>query len=502
MNNRFLLTLMAVIVSLNIALSQEPAEIAIFLESTDCTSGRVCYKIGVRIPDTSAYLADQIYRVYYDSEYAVLDESSVTSLLDENYYSDPAVKLHVSGIDASSINGPLTFERELGFLNFAITIFNLDFDSTQSRHADWTYTSSFCFDVQSDVWDDPQKHLNIVLGRKDVTSAYAPAYTLVSRISQISGFGPLELSNHGDIDENSGLESYLTGSCQEASTESYMHEISGQITRPDLTPLANVNVHLNGFEGATVATNEFGQYFVEGFSPFSYEVSPEKTDDVLEGIDEADFNLLMAYVRGDTIFSDPLQFLAADVNSDQVVDIEDAFMLFSVMTGASENFTDNRSYLFIPQDTPMPDVRSGNVLLEEWKQSVTLNPLSKDMDNVDFIAIKIGDITGATCPTCVKRQVFGRYASGRSSVKNFKVGVYPNPASDYIQVVLDSDEFQDRLAFRLVNTNGEIVVHHEFTNHRDRGQLRIPVSSLPSGNYFLNLTDGLSSSTEMISIQH
>ena len=107
----------------------------------------------------------------------------------------------------------------------------------------------------------------------------------------------------------------------------------------------------------------------------------------------------MAYVRGDTVFSDPLQFLAADVNEDQVVDIEDAFVLFSVMTGAAQNFPDNRSYIFIPAETPMPDVKSGNVLLSEWKNSLAISPLSEDMTDLDFIAVKIGDVTGGVDPS-------------------------------------------------------------------------------------------------------
>jgi hypothetical protein len=503
MNNRFLITLAIAAFSLIQANSQDSAEIAIFLDSADCTSNRVCYKIGVRMTDTSEYLADQIYRIYYDSKYAVIDESSVKSLLDNNYYSDATVKLHVSGINASSIGGPLSFEEDLGFLNYVITIFNLDFDSTQSRHTEWRYTSSFCFDVQSEMWDDPLKHMNLVLGRKEMTSAYAPAYTLVSSINQDSKFGPRELTNHGDINENSGKEAYLNGSCQSESNESYLYEVSGQIIKPDRSPLANVRVQLNGYEGVSSSTDEYGQYLLEGFSPFSYEVRPEKSDDILQDIDEEDFNLLMAYIRGDTVFSDPLQFLAADVNEDQVIDVEDAFTLFSVMTGSAEHFPNNRSYLFIPAETPMPSVESGNVLLSPWSNSLFLSDLSEDMTDLDFIAVKIGDVTGSTCSTCVKQKELSRYAaSGRSSKRSLSVGVYPNPATNFLQVVFDAHDFKDRVTYRLVSTSGEIIVLNELPLKNDQELLRIPVASLPSGNYFLNLTDGQVSSTEMVSIQH
>ena len=91
------------------------------------------------------------------------------------------------------------------------------------------------------------------------------------------------------------------------------------------------------------------------------------------------------------------------------------------------------------------------------KNSLFLSPLSEDMTDLDFIAVKIGDVTGSTCSTCVKRQVFGRYASGRSSVKNLSVGVYPNPASNFLQVVLDAHDFHRLLLDSIEKTMLKIL---------------------------------------------
>jgi PKD repeat protein len=71
-----------------------------------------------------------------------------------------------------------------------------------------------------------------------------------------------------------------------------------------------------------------------------------------------------------------------------------------------------------------------------------------------------------------------------SSEVPFSVSVYPNPASDMVNIV--SDFFHDNVEVNLYDMQGKNVLHHLYL--KQAGDLGLDVSALPKGIYFLNLT--------------
>jgi len=78
-----------------------------------------------------------------------------------------------------------------------------------------------------------------------------------------------------------------------------------------------------------------------------------------------------------------------------------------------------------------------------------------------------------------------------SSVKAVRIGsvgavsVYPNPASDYINITLGGDAVSSNI--RLVNLAGQVLMEKNVTNARGT-TVPLTVSSLPSGNYLVVIT--------------
>lgn len=112
----------------------------------DLKSGQQCYQVVLTNQGSKdVTLAGQNYRLYYDSETAILSESSIKSMLPTQYTSMKLVR-HFFDVDASGF-GVLPYDAHLGFINLA-TDLNLSASGGLSIPAGKQIsTASMCFDV-------------------------------------------------------------------------------------------------------------------------------------------------------------------------------------------------------------------------------------------------------------------------------------------------------------------------------------------------------------------
>ncbi len=75
---------------------------------------------------------------------------------------------------------------------------------------------------------------------------------------------------------------------------------------------------------------------------------------------------------------------------------------------------------------------------------------------------------------------------GEPLSNNFDLKVYPNPASEYIIVELQSNEIKDG-TIQLYDMNGRIVYHEKF--NLTEGTNRIDLTDLNSSQYILKVSD-------------
>jgi O-glycosyl hydrolase len=156
--------------------------------------------------------------------------------------------------------------------------------------------------------------------------------------------------------------------------------------------VSGVALNLTGdtnVSGATIADGTYGlsNLPVGG----TYCVTPSKTDDSapVYGVTVADLAMVQARILGKLPLG-PYQLLAADVNNSGNVTVADLALIQAMILGRRNNFPAGM-WRFVPADYVFPDP------LNPWRapgQAWYTNQMT-DVTNVDFVAIKLGDVNGS-----------------------------------------------------------------------------------------------------------
>lgn len=88
--------------------------------------------------------------------------------------------------------------------------------------------------------------------------------------------------------------------------------------------------------------------------------------------------------------------------------------------------------------------------------------------------------------------------STKEELTEQEVRIFPNPATDYVQIQLDLDRAQNVDVF-LTDVSGKILkMNHHSKLYSDL--LKVDVTSVPAGTYFLNVTTEEGRLTKKISV--
>ncbi|MEZ4926068.1 MAG: T9SS type A sorting domain-containing protein [Saprospiraceae bacterium] len=120
----------------------------------------------------------------------------------------------------------------------------------------------------------------------------------------------------------------------------------------------------------------------------SFTATPFSTGDPLENVSNVDLQILSDHIHGITPFTEPWQWVAADINNDQVVDSQDSLELSDMLAGVYQEFPHNQSWRFVRQDYVFP---SPTPLSQAIPDTIKVWELSAVPD-FTFKAIKVGDL--------------------------------------------------------------------------------------------------------------
>jgi len=212
----------------------------------------------------------------------------------------------------------------------------------------------------------------------------------------------LEFDVVGNLDDTTNLtfikaqanESDVSATGTSALVVKNAFEISGNITyysNPDL-PVRNVQMTIKGDGFYSVSTDETGYYLFSDIPPGNYVLTPSKNDDI-GGLTATDVSRIERYASGLFFGFDDYQMIAADVTRNGEVNATDASILSSYIEGQTDSLnSDGIEWVFIPAD-------SDNVPLNTYASDREYSPLSSHRENENFIAIRLGDVTGEWTPT-------------------------------------------------------------------------------------------------------
>lgn len=140
-------------------------------------------------------------------------------------------------------------------------------------------------------------------------------------------------------------------------------------------------------------TDDGGQY---SFShvPFgsSYTIKPQRNDNHLSGITTLDLIVMLKHILGIDAFDEPWDYIAADIDRSGYVSVNDLLGLQQMLVQSIYNQPVNAEWRFVDASFAFSD--PADPLSSELPEDYQINEFTGDMAGLDFIGVKLGDLTG------------------------------------------------------------------------------------------------------------
>jgi hypothetical protein len=169
--------------------------------------------------------------------------------------------------------------------------------------------------------------------------------------------------------------------------------VRGTIATADADMVPNVEVDLVGSNLPAEVTDDLGQY---AFPPMphggAYVIAPLLNTEHKKGVSTIDLIVLQKHLLGLEPLNSPYKFIAGDANRSETLSAMDLVVLRRLILGMLDTIPNNTSWRFVDAGYQFAD--PANPLAEDYPETYLIDPLSSDME-VNFIAVKVGDINGS-----------------------------------------------------------------------------------------------------------
>ena len=173
--------------------------------------------------------------------------------------------------------------------------------------------------------------------------------------------------------------------------------IAGTILTEDNRFIQNADVSLSGSQAMLYLSDENGKYAFDNIETNTdYTVSPSLNSGYLNGISTHDILLIQNHILGRDILDSPYKLIAADVNNSKAISTLDLIELRKLILSVDLRFEKNNSWRFIPAQYQFPN--PSNPWQRNFPEIININNLRDSLMSVDFIGIKIGDVSGNVDP--------------------------------------------------------------------------------------------------------
>jgi len=182
------------------------------------------------------------------------------------------------------------------------------------------------------------------------------------------------------------------GNCVQKST------VAGELKTDGMQGVEEGNVELKGTHVAFPPVNlydmsdKIGAYNFSNAIPIhgTFQVTPEKTDNPLNGVTTLDLALISKHILGIESLNSPYKMIAADANKSGTITTFDVVELRKLILGIYDELPNNKSWRFVdrsfvfpnptaPFSTPFPEFR-------------TFSDMQADRTAEHFVGIKVGDV--------------------------------------------------------------------------------------------------------------
>ena len=173
--------------------------------------------------------------------------------------------------------------------------------------------------------------------------------------------------------------------------------VGGAVTNEDGDDVENVAISINDGVTPPAMTGPDGNFTFPAI-PLGgdYTVTAEKDTNLLNGVTTYDMVLMQRHILGIDTLGSPYKIIAADINhSNSVTTVDMVFLQKAILFIATE-FPNNESWRFVDADYVFPNLY--NPFQEAFPEVYNINNFNGNMSDVDFIAVKTGDVNGTAIP--------------------------------------------------------------------------------------------------------
>jgi len=169
--------------------------------------------------------------------------------------------------------------------------------------------------------------------------------------------------------------------------------VSGSIYREDLAAINNVELSCVNDDITDIA----GEYLIEDIPIGSNcQLTPDKTDIARSGVSISDIIMIQRHLVFLDTLDSPYKIIAADVNGSGSVNITDLISIQRVILFIETEFPIGKTWRFIPESFNFPNPE--NPFATSFPEDISLNGISQDEVDQDFIGIKLGDVNNTADP--------------------------------------------------------------------------------------------------------
>lgn len=205
-----------------------------------------------------------------------------------------------------------------------------------------------------------------------------------------------------------------------------------------------------------------------------YSVVPVNNNNSLNGVTPYDMMLILWHIDGTQPFTEPWQWIAADVDNNSVIDTLDIIELRKLILGIYTDFPDNISWRFYPSNYVFPP---GNPLSQPIPNSLTISEVLAD-PFLKFFGVKIGDVNCSAMPNS-----FSHEPTEREAYKTTISSPQPNPTSAGTSIPIQLEK-SETIRVKVFDLSGKLLWFNELPFESGSHMLEIPASALPAAGIY------------------
>lgn len=247
------------------------------------------------------------------------------------------------------------------------------------------------------------------------------------------------------------------GSVEVVASISNYH-LAGVIEQGNGTPVQLSVVSLTGTTLGNQTTGAPGAYNFTVPSGSNSTITPSKDINDCNGVNVFDLVVIQEHILGTTLLPTFYRYIAADINRDNKVNVLDRLALHILITTGTPGdpcpgLPANTSWRFVDASWTPPALPITTI--PSFPEAVTVNPVTADHTDIDFIGVKIGDLDDfGLDPTKIVGsgsgvdQAIGGLVVNRNSNLEFALDDYAIKAGNEYRVSFRAKDFSDLIAYQ------------------------------------------------------